>query len=121
MTLKEKMTSYMRSHGLTPADVPQVLVTFAAYKWVTWGGIVLLGYTVLHTDCDVVFLRDPAPYIMCPENDAATAAAIAESVDRPGGPANSDDDVPDISQFDSEHCHSYLHYFETGHAYALEV
>ena len=35
--------------------------------------IVLLGYTVLHTDCDVVFLRDPAPYIMCPEGDVATA------------------------------------------------
>lgn len=54
-------------------------------------------------------------------DEAATAAAIAESVERPRGPSNSDDDVPDISQFDSEHCHSYLHYFETGHAYALEV
>ena len=32
-----------------------------------------------------------------------------------------DDEVPDISQFDSEHCHSYLHYYETHHAYALEV
>ena len=32
--------------------------------------IVLLGYTVLHTDCDVVFLRDPAPYLMC-HTDAA--------------------------------------------------
>ena len=35
--------------------------------------IVLLGYTVLHTDCDVVFLRDPSPYIMCSDADAASA------------------------------------------------
>ena len=27
--------------------------------------IVLAGYDVLHTDCDVVFLRDPTPYLMC--------------------------------------------------------
>ena len=27
--------------------------------------IVGLGYTVLHTDCDIVYLRDPAPYLMC--------------------------------------------------------
>ena len=27
--------------------------------------IVNAGYTVLHTDCDVVFLRDPSPYLMC--------------------------------------------------------
>lgn len=32
-----------------------------------------------------------------------------------------DDEVPDITHFDTEHCHSYLHYYETGHAYALEV
>ena len=24
-----------------------------------------LAYTVLHTDCDIVYLRDPAPYLMC--------------------------------------------------------
>ena len=36
--------------------------------------IVQLGYTVLHTDCDVVFLRDPSPYIMCSDADAASAA-----------------------------------------------
>ena len=33
--------------------------------------IVLAGYTVLHTDCDVVFLRDPTPYLMCTAEDAA--------------------------------------------------
>ena len=27
--------------------------------------IVRLGYSLLHTDVDVVFLRNPAPYLMC--------------------------------------------------------
>ena len=27
--------------------------------------VVHAGYTVLHTDCDIVFLRDPAPYLTC--------------------------------------------------------
>lgn len=35
--------------------------------------IVLLGYTVMHTDCDVVWLRDPMPYLMCDEAAAASA------------------------------------------------
>ena len=41
--------------------------------------IVLLGYTVLHTDCDVVFLRDPAPYLMCGSNDEASVEWGAKS------------------------------------------
>ena len=34
------------------------------------------GYHVLHTDTDVVWLRDPMPYLMCTE--AARAAARAD-------------------------------------------
>ena len=34
--------------------------------------IVHAGFTVLHTDCDIVWLRDPMPYIMC---DAVAAAS----------------------------------------------
>ena len=45
--------------------------------------IVLLGYDVLHTDVDVAWLRNPAPYIVCDSSASSTmgtsptAAAIA--------------------------------------------
>ena len=36
--------------------------------------IVLLGYDVLHTDVDVAWLRNPAPYIACDSSAASTMA-----------------------------------------------
>lgn len=38
---------------------------FASMRTGEVAKIVHAGFTVLHTDCDVVFLRDPTPYIMC--------------------------------------------------------
>ena len=33
--------------------------------------IVLAGFAVMHTDCDVIWLRDPTPYLMCPDSTPA--------------------------------------------------
>ena len=38
---------------------------FASMRTGEVARIVGLGYSVLHTDCDVIWLRDPSPYLMC--------------------------------------------------------
>ena len=38
---------------------------FASMRTGEVARVVALGYTVLHTDTDVVWLRDPTPYVMC--------------------------------------------------------
>ena len=39
--------------------------------------IVRLGYSLLHTDVDVVFLRNPAPYLMCSGASGGTTRRLA--------------------------------------------
>lgn len=46
--------------------------------------LVLLGYDALHTDTDIVWLRDPTPYLMC--TDAARAGDFADATRFPCAP-----------------------------------
>ena len=48
---------------------------FAAMRTGEVARIVTLGYDVLHTDVDVVWLRSPLPYLRCSVNDAKSEAA----------------------------------------------
>ena len=46
--------------------------------------VVGMGYDVIHTDLDVVWLRNPAPYVRC---DAAAARTTAAETSRAGARA----------------------------------
>jgi len=39
--------------------------------------VVSAGYAVMHTDCDVIWLRDPAPYLMCADGAGSEHAKHA--------------------------------------------
>lgn len=52
---------------------------FAAMRTSEVARVVNLGYDVLHTDVDVAWLRNPAPYIACPSVARSEAAATSGS------------------------------------------
>ncbi len=54
---------------------------FAAMRTGEIARVVGMGYDVIHTDLDVVWLRNPAPYVRC---DAADARASAAETSRAG-------------------------------------
>ena len=60
--------------------------TFASMRTGEVARVVNLGFDVLHTDTDVVWLRDPTPYIMCTRDAQGPGREFAEGSKFPCAP-----------------------------------